>query len=74
MQKIYCLFFLTISFFPFPGKAQQNIEDSLNKVIANYKDEGEVIRAYNDLAFEYTRKYPAKARAYFAAAITIAKK
>ena len=69
------LFLILILFLlPHITRAQQSVEDSLKKVIAEYKDEGEVVRAYNDLAFEYTRKDPAKARAYFAAAITIAKK
>ncbi len=69
--------FLFLSFLfllSFSSEAQQYIEDSLNKVIAAYKDEAEVARAYNALGYEYTRKDVAKARAYFSSAIAIGKK
>jgi two-component system, NarL family, sensor histidine kinase UhpB len=54
--------------------AQKNVEDSLNKVITEYKDEAEVARAYNALGYEYTRKDVARARMYFGKAVTIGKK
>jgi two-component system, NarL family, sensor histidine kinase UhpB len=70
-----CIIFLSLFFFlPFLCKAQQAIEDSLNKVVADYKDEAEVARAYNALGYEYTRKDVAKARSYFGNAIIIGKK
>lgn len=54
--------------------AQQGVEDSLHKVIADYKDEGEVARAYNSLAFEYSRKDLVKSRGYLNSAIAIGKR
>ena len=72
--KNCCIFLLMLFLLPSLSKAQQTVEDSLNKVIAEYKDEAEVARAYNALAYEYTRKDAAKARHYFGAAITIGKK
>ncbi len=43
-------------------------------MIAESKDEAEVSRAYNAMAFEYSRKDPVKTRYFLSAAITIAKK
>ncbi len=70
--------FLIISFtlFLLPGisKGQQNIEDSLNKIIAENKNDADVAKAYSALSYEYTRKDAAKSRAYTNAAIAIAHK
>lgn len=74
MQKTAWLFFLTVSFYTLPCKAQQSVEDSLHKIITANKDDISVSRAYNALAYEYTRKDPAKARHYLSTAITIAKR
>jgi hypothetical protein len=74
----YTLFnnpFLLIFFLPTSYcKAKQNYKDSLNKVIAENKNEAEVSGAYNAQAYQYTRKYPAKARYNLSATITVAKK
>ncbi len=61
-------------FFHFAASAQQSLEDSLTKVIADNKDEGEVARAYNSLAFEYSRKDLVRSRGYLNAAIAIGKR
>jgi len=74
LKKRLILFLLVLFSRSSPGMTQQNLEDSLNKVIAEYKDEAEVSRAYNALAYEYSRKDPVKTRYYLSAAITIAKK
>jgi tetratricopeptide (TPR) repeat protein len=68
------LFFCFINLRPSLTQAQQSLEDSLNKVIAENKDEAQVSRAYNALAYEYSRKDPVKARYYLSVAITIAQK
>ena len=73
-MKIFFIISFAIFLFATIGNAQQSIEDSLNRVIAENKDEADVSRAYNALAYEYTRKDPVKARHYLSAAITIAKK
>ncbi|MEO6253691.1 MAG: tetratricopeptide repeat protein [Ferruginibacter sp.] len=73
MKKQF-FFLLIIFLLPCLSQAQQHIEDSLNKVIAANKDEAEVARAYNSLAFEYSRKDRVKSRAYLTAAITIGKR
>jgi signal transduction histidine kinase len=73
MKKQF-LILLFISLLPALSRAQQNLEDSLNKVIAANKDDISVSRAYNALAYEYTRKDPVKARNYLSTAIAIAKK
>lgn len=74
MQKISCLLFLTIIFFPSGIKAQQYVEDSLNKIIAQSKNEGDIAKAYNGLAFEYSRKDLARSRGYLNEAIAIGKR
>ena len=73
MKRVF-IFALILHFLPVLSKAQQSLEDSLNKVIAESKDEADVSRAYNALAYEYTRKDPVKARHYLSQAIAIAKK
>jgi two-component system, NarL family, sensor histidine kinase UhpB len=73
-MKQLLTFFLIIHALHLPCQAQQIIEDSLKQVISDSKDQGEVVKAYNELALEYTRKDPVKARAFFAAAIIVAKK
>jgi two-component system, NarL family, sensor histidine kinase UhpB len=70
MIKNGCFIFL-VMFWSCLVKAQKSTEDSLLKVIAEYKDEGEVARAYNSLAFEYSRKDLVKSRFYLNAAIAI---
>jgi two-component system, NarL family, sensor histidine kinase UhpB len=54
--------------------AQQSVEDSLHKVVAENKNEAEVAKAYNSLAYEYSRKDLAKSRNYLNAAIAIGKR
>lgn len=54
--------------------AQQAYEDSLNKVIAESKNDADVSRAYNALAYEYTRTDPAKTRYLLSMAIAFGKK
>ncbi len=56
------------------SNAQQSLVDSLYKVIAQSKDEAEVMRAYNGLAFEYSRTDLAKTRSLLAEAIAIGKR
>ncbi len=73
MNKI-CIFLLFYILLPHFSQAQKNVEDSLNNVIAQSKDDAEVAKAYNALGYEYTRKDVAKARAYFASAIVIGKR
>ncbi len=73
MKRLPTLISILI-FFYYPLTAQQNLDDSLNKVIADNKDEGEVAKAYNSLAFEYSRKDLVKSRGYLNAAITIGKR
>jgi two-component system, NarL family, sensor histidine kinase UhpB len=58
----------------FPCRAQQAVEDSLKKIITQSKDEGDIAKAYNHLAFEYSRKDLVKSRAYLNEAIAIAKR
>jgi two-component system, NarL family, sensor histidine kinase UhpB len=72
--KKHITFLLTFFCLSFLCSAQQHLEDSLNKVIAEYKDEAEVARAYNSLAYEYSRRDLVKSRAYLNTAITIGKK
>lgn len=74
IMKKQFLFLSILFLLPRLSQAQQYVEDSLNKVIAAYKDEAEVARAYNALGYEYTRKDVTKARAYFSSAIAIGKK
>jgi tetratricopeptide (TPR) repeat protein len=74
MKRSLIFFLLILFLLPFFSQAQQSYEDSLNKVISESKDEADVSRAYNALAYEYTRKDPAKARYYLSAAIAAAKK
>jgi two-component system sensor histidine kinase UhpB len=72
LKKIYLT--LIVFFLSFKVTiAQQNLEDSLNKVITDNKNEGEVAKAYNSLAFEYSRKDLVKSRGYLNKAIAIAK-
>jgi two-component system, NarL family, sensor histidine kinase UhpB len=59
---------------PLISRAQQTVEDSLNKVIGANKDEAEVARAYNSLAFEYSRKDLTRSRVYLNTAIAIGKR
>jgi len=68
------LIFCFILHLAFSSSAQQSQIDSLNKVIAQNKDEAEVMRAYNNLAFEYSRTDLAKARTLLAQAIVIGRK
>jgi signal transduction histidine kinase len=73
LRKQLLLVFLFFIQLPNIG-AQQSLEDSLHKVIADYKDEGEVARAFNSLAYEYSRKDLVKSRAYLNNAIAIGKR
>ena len=69
------LFIILILFLlPCRSWAQQNLEDSLNKIIALNKNDGEMARAYTALGYEYSRKDKVKAKANFFAAIAIGKK
>ncbi|NOT50500.1 MAG: sensor histidine kinase [Chitinophagaceae bacterium] len=71
-KKLFFYFLLNL----FAGQlySQKSIEDSLNKVIAENKDEAEVAKAYNSLAYEYSRKDLVKSRNYLDAAIAICKR
>jgi two-component system, NarL family, sensor histidine kinase UhpB len=70
-----CFIFLVILCFqPCLCPAQQAVEDSLNKIITLNASDADVAKAYSGLSYEYSRKDPAKARAYTNAAIAIAKK
>lgn len=73
-MKIIFIFLVLFFLRPFFSQAQQSVEDSLNKIIAESKNEGDVAKAYNGLAYEYSRKDPVKSRAYLEAAIAIGKK
>jgi signal transduction histidine kinase len=73
MKRLF-LFIFILHFLPSLSQAQQSIEDSLNKVIAENKNDADVAKAYSGLAYEYSRKDAAKAWAYTNAAIAIAKK
>jgi two-component system sensor histidine kinase UhpB len=68
------IFFITLCLLPCLCKAQQNLVDSFHRVIAESKDEGEVAKAYNGLAFEYSRKDLVKSRGYLNEAIAIGKR
>ncbi len=50
------------------------MEDSLNKIISESKNEGDIAKAYNGLAYEYSRKDAVRSRAYLEAAIAIGKR
>lgn len=54
-------------------KGQKNYEDSLQNVIATSADMTEVVKAYNNLGYEYTRKDVTKAKAYLYTSISISK-
>lgn len=73
MRRALLLFYLII-YLALSSNAQQSLVDSLNKVIAENKDEAEVMRAYNDLAYEYSRTDLAKTRSMLAEAIVIGKR
>jgi signal transduction histidine kinase len=69
------LLFLLISFLGTTfSRGQQSVEDSLNKIIAESKNEADVAKAYSGLAYEYSRKDAVKAREYINAAIAIGKR
>src|SRR5690348_14105178 len=63
-MKVLLFFVCIFLSLPRESHAQQSLEDSLNKIIAESKDEARVSRAYNALAYEYTRKDPVKTRDY----------
>jgi len=73
LNKIF-IFLLLVFLLPSFSQAQKSLEDSLNNVIDQNKDDAEVARAYNALAYEYTRKDVGKARMYLSEAIVIGKK
>jgi two-component system, NarL family, sensor histidine kinase UhpB len=74
MKRVFSFLFTVLLLSAIGSKAQQSLEDSLNKVISENKDAGEVAKAYNSLAFEYSRKDLVKSRAYLNAAIAIGKR
>lgn len=69
-----CIIFFSLFFQSTLSYAQQAVEDSLNKIISQNKNEADVAKAYNGLAYEYSRKDAIKSRAYLNVAIAISKK
>ncbi len=73
-MKTFIFFLFILCLQPALIRAQQQIEDSLNRIIAQSKNEGDIAKAYNHLAFEYSRKDLVKSRGYLNEAIAIAKR
>lgn len=73
MKRFFCFAFMLFHL-PYMNLAQQAVEDSLNKIIIESRNEGDKAKAYNGLAYEYSRKDAAKSRIYLEKAIAIGKK